>query len=737
MKRLLLLAVLLFSFAALFNVTNIYAATENSQTSDNAFNKSTVTNNTTNSEENLTNQSSVEDAENISVNSTNDSSKKNQINTLNTSNSSGNNLQNNSNSNITDVQNSTDAAGDEFKDVRGIWLRAEDVNALNIDEIKGAGITDIFIKTNFITVPTYQNVLTTLLNKLKNTDIRVHAWVTCFKDSNGNWIDPQGQYSYTVKVPYIVNKYKTWYKEWYKSWYKYGGIWRYTWKYTWKYKWNYQYAYKDELRTVYDLSKVNTLINSISELTRNYNIDGIHLDYVRYPGTAYKYKGGTETITSFVKKVYENVKQIKPKAMVSAALMPECSVNAYYYGQDYAKLAPYLDFIVPMIYKGNYNKNSAWIASTTKWIVEHSGGKPVLSGLQTYQSDDKVIQITANELKEDIKSSINNGASGYVLFRYGLIDSDFFKDPNDHSIRYDLSKVLDAAARVKSYMDTNHALPNYVTIDGRQVKMPEMMRLMSVGLLQLNSGSSTSITLVGVNSPKNPGGDSVNGKIYKAEFLDLAQRMKSFIDSGGIAPNYVTSSLGKISYEVSIYSLAKILNFYNTNKALPNYVTIEQLKENSQPVPDNMQKYLQQTANCQVNDYRIKALASSLTNGVSSTYDKGVKIFNWVRDSLSYSFYYDTRYGAVNTYLNRMGNCVDHSHLLIALGRAAGIPARYVHGTCTFTSGNVYGHVWAQLYINGKWYDADAISSRNTFGNINNWYKNTAKINGNYIELPF
>ena len=116
-----------------------------------------------------------------------------------------------------------------------------------------------------------------------------------------------------------------------------------------------------------------------------------------------------------------------------------------------------------------------------------------------------------------------------------------------------------------------------------------------------------------------------------------------------------------------------------------------------------MQQYLQPTANCQSDDYRIKALTSLLTSGVSSTYDKGVKIFNWVRDNLSYSFYYNTEYGAVNTYLNKEGNCVDHSHLLIALARAAKIPARYMHGTCTFTSGNVYGHVWAQLYINGKW----------------------------------
>ncbi len=209
------------------------------------------------------------------------------------------------------------------------------------------------------------------------------------------------------------------------------------------------------------------------------------------------------------------------------------------------------------------------------------------------------------------------------------------------------------------------------------------------------------------------------------------------MDTTGKTPDYAyQTSLGTcLGFQNLVYMYSKILIFQNTNDALPLYVTLSPWNEN--PIPSDMQQYLQPTANCQSNDYRIKALESSLTNGVSSTYDKGVKIFNWVRDNLIYSFYYNTENGAVNTYLNKEGNCVDHSHLLIALARAAKIPARYMHGTCTFTSGNVYGHVWAQLYINGKWYDADAISSRNTFGTINNWDENTVIMKGIYSELPF
>ena len=134
---------------------------------------------------------------------------------------------------------------------------------------------------------------------------------------------------------------------------------------------------------------------------------------------------------------------------------------------------------------------------------------------------------------------------------------------------------------------------------------------------------------------------------------------------------------------------------------------------------------------------QIQALAKSITSSKTSTYDKAVAIFNWVRDNIGYSFYYNTKYGAVGTLNAKTGNCVDTAHLLIALERAAGIPARYEHVKAQFTSGTWYGHVIAQVWVNGKWYNADGTSSSNTFGVINNWNTATATYYGTYAELPF
>jgi len=146
--------------------------------------------------------------------------------------------------------------------------------------------------------------------------------------------------------------------------------------------------------------------------------------------------------------------------------------------------------------------------------------------------------------------------------------------------------------------------------------------------------------------------------------------------------------------------------------------------------------YLKPTWNCQSNDSRIISLANRLTTGKSSSYDRAVTIFNWVRDNIPYSFYYNTKHGAVGTLNNGTGNCCDHSHLVVALARAAGIPARYEQGICKFSDGT-FGHVWAQLYVNGRWYLADSISARNTFGVINNWDTSNWTFVGIYAELPF
>jgi transglutaminase-like putative cysteine protease len=208
------------------------------------------------------------------------------------------------------------------------------------------------------------------------------------------------------------------------------------------------------------------------------------------------------------------------------------------------------------------------------------------------------------------------------------------------------------------------------------------------------------------------------------------------------APNYAYgTSLGSyMRYESLIFMYSQILDYYNRYTSLPVFYGANPWR--SLDVPSDLLSYIEPTLNCQSNDLSIMSLAGSLTVGLSSKLEQATSIFNWVRDYIDYSFYYNTLYygqegaGALRTLNAGSGNCVDTTHLLIALARAEGIPAKYVHAECTFSSGT-YGHVFARLYVNGQWLNADGTSYRNTLGGIANWDTNTWVFKGEYRELPF
>ena len=153
-------------------------------------------------------------------------------------------------------------------------------------------------------------------------------------------------------------------------------------------------------------------INEIKSYAGMSDVYGIHLDYVRYTGNAYKTNGGTEAVTQFVKQV----KEVTGNKFLSCAVMPEDD-SEYYYGQDISALGKIVNVIIPMQYKGNYNAGNNWLASTTKTF---SSKATIWSGLQSYKSDDDTTVLSESELKNDAQICLNNGAKGVMLFRYGL-----------------------------------------------------------------------------------------------------------------------------------------------------------------------------------------------------------------------------------------------------------------------------------------------------------------------------
>jgi hypothetical protein len=406
-----------------------------------------------------------------------------------------------------------------------------------------------------------------------------------------------------------------------------------------------------------------------------------------------------------------------------------------------------------MIYKGNYKQSSSWISTTTKWYVSNSKGAQVWSGLQAYKSDDDTTLLSSSVLTADVQKAISAQATGAVIFRYGLSNAVNFKSiksSTDRPTALSIVNILGGASTIKKYYEKNNKLPASVTVAKHAYTMPEFLYLMESAVSQLGSSNKNAVKCIyGVKSPAKPSGDTIDSKnLYKSGYLTLARKVVNYAEKNKAVPNYVASAVGKIAYSELIDSSSRILTYYKSNNALPSYVTIKYSSYSPSPISPgglnvkntikDLTPYRKATTNCQVGNTYIKNLVKSLTSGLTTDLEKATAIYNYVRDEIVYSFYYDTQHGALGTLNAGSGNCVDQAHLLIAMYRTAGLAARYEHGTCTFTlSGSTYGHVWAQVLIGDVWVVSDPTSSRNSFGKVVNWAESSYSHHAYYASLPF
>lgn len=252
----------------------------------------------------------------------------------------------------------------------GYWLHGRNMKDVDVRSLVSSGTTDVILHEHAFKVHGRKDVETWIANA-NAAGLKVHVWTQVFY--NGGWINPV----------------------------KDGAI---------------------------DKGLFDEKIKRAESYARIRGVAGVHLDYVRYPGTAYKTPGGTAAISEFVRRAATTIHHVSPSIVVSAALMPETTANERYYGQDYAALSKHLDVVIPMVYKGNYKKTTTWIASTTKWYVANSKGAKVWAGLQGYKSEEDTSKLPKSEITADVKAALDAGATGAIIFRWGVTDLGAFKE---------------------------------------------------------------------------------------------------------------------------------------------------------------------------------------------------------------------------------------------------------------------------------------------------------------------
>jgi len=187
----------------------------------------------------------------------------------------------------------------------------------------------------------------------------------------------------------------------------------------------------------------NRILSLVKEIVTNYDVDGIHFDYIRYPSNTrkfpdedtYKKYGNGKTlydwrrdnINRLVTEVYDNVKSIKKWVQVSSSplgrykvlsdVAPNDGWTAYetvFQDAGYWMQSGKHDLVFPMM----YHREKYFYPFLDDWVA-NSGGRIVVPGLGIYQMDEQ------NWSLQDVLDQMNyirsNKVKGQSFFRAGNI----------------------------------------------------------------------------------------------------------------------------------------------------------------------------------------------------------------------------------------------------------------------------------------------------------------------------
>lgn len=134
-----------------------------------------------------------------------------------------------------------------------------------------------------------------------------------------------------------------------------------------------------------------------------------------------------------------------------------------------------------------------------------------------------------------------------------------------------------------------------------------------------------------------------------------------------------------------------------------------------------MEKYLKPTAVIDCDHPSIREKARALAAGQEDATEKAKRLFYFVRDQIKYNIYVSKsapeNFRASNTLARGEGYCVQKSVLLVALARAAGIPAGLGFArirNCLLPENAIKWlgtdilpfHGYAEIYLEGRWIKA-------------------------------
>ena len=198
----------------------------------------------------------------------------------------------------------------------------------------------------------------------------------------------------------------------------------------------------------------------IGDIVSRYDVDGIHLDYIRFPNDEFDYSAESldefrseitsritraerseyaarargrplfytemfpqrwqefrrARLTALVTRIRSVVKARRPRAMVTAAVFPDAHDATNHRFQNWAAwlAAGLLDAICPMA----YTTDATLFRSQIAGVEQLAGHRPVWAGIGAYQ-------LSPHAAVENIRAARQLGAEGIVLFSYDNLDAKY------------------------------------------------------------------------------------------------------------------------------------------------------------------------------------------------------------------------------------------------------------------------------------------------------------------------
>jgi uncharacterized lipoprotein YddW (UPF0748 family) len=181
----------------------------------------------------------------------------------------------------------------------------------------------------------------------------------------------------------------------------------------------------------------------VRELVGSYALDGLHLDYIRYPGPDYDYSAAAldgfarqageaaapeaaphawaryrrDTVTALAERLARVAREARPGIVVSAAVVPDEAQAVQHKYQDWPAWVErgILDAVAPMTYSADARHYRRQVEAV---VARVGRGRPVWAGIGAYR-------LGVEGMADRVREARGAGAAGVVFFSHEwLLPSD-------------------------------------------------------------------------------------------------------------------------------------------------------------------------------------------------------------------------------------------------------------------------------------------------------------------------